>query len=443
MNENKVYHGFGEHTKSKLKLLESYIPQWDYIVGRRRPKHFIIDCMAGTGYNKIENQIVKGSALIACKRLQYKRNLEIILIERDRKNFETLQKSVKEYLKGKNLIDELEKIEFHCRDCNKIIDSVLNDIRGNISLFVIDSFSAPFNELIEKIGSRTLNPRPFRMGTEIFIFFNAPYLNQYGKACVNYKYEDLIKKAHLSEEEVGAKKKIEEFNRIFGDESWQIIFKNYSKSKDRIVHLLKLYINKLKRFFRFAVPLSVKDYKGKLKYFFIFVTNHYEAFYMVYKKRNQIEIEGTLIQYCNLGREFNPQANARRILLKNLKKRISKDERLLLSKMLRYKVDFETDFFDENLERFFETLLKNRLEKQSGKASLKPGQKTLSPLKKKVVKVSRTNALDYLQNLLNQLHEKKILKKEKHINGIDEPFNRYYINPRFLKPPQTQLTNFK
>ena len=434
MNENEDYHEFGEHTKSKLKLLGSYIPQWDYIVGRRRPKHFIIDCMAGTGYNEIENKKVKGSALIACKRLKYKLNLKIILIEKDTKKFKTLQKSVEEYLKDTNLIDELEKINFHCRDCNKIIDSVLNDIRDSISLFVIDSYSAPINELIEKIGSRTLNPRPFRMGTEIFIFFNAPYLNHYGKACINYKYEDLIKKTPLSKEERGAKKKIEEFNRIFGDESWQKVFKKFSETKDRIVHLLKLYIHKLKRFFRFAVPLSVKDYKGKLKYFFIFVTNHYEAFYMVYKKRNQIEIEGTLIQYCNLGRKFNLQENSRRILFKNLKRRISKDERILLSKILRYKTDFETDYFDENLERFFETLLKNRIDKQDEKISLKKGQKTLSPFKKKVEKISRTNALDYFQNLLSQLYEKKILKKGKRINGIGESFDRYYINPRFLRP---------
>lgn len=413
MSTNEDYLEFKQHTKSKLKLLEYYISQWDYIVGIRRAKHFILDCMAGTGYNEIENKRVKGSALIACKRLQYKRNLEVFLIEKDKENFTKLQKSVKEYLlddsiKDPNLMDKIHLLQ---QDCYGIMDSILKIIGNNKSLFIIDSYSAPTMNLIEKIGSKTLNVIPFRWGTEIFIFFNAPYINRHGSTCLNYEYDELIEKKNLTESENGAKKKIEEFNSIFGDNSWQNIFKTYyPDTKQIIIKLLTLYIEKLKKFFRFVIPLKVADSRGRLQYFFIFVTNHFEAFNMVFLKKNKIEIENTIIQYCNLGKKLDLVKNYRKILFKNLKKRINIEEKGLLSKILRYKTTFETDIFDQNLEKGLEGLLKK--------------------------------SANTIETLLTQLYNKGILIKKRCLYGKNIPFERFYIDPKLLKDPQMRLDSF-
>lgn len=170
---------------------------------------------------------------------------------------------------------------------------------------------------------------------------------------------------------------------------------------------------------------------------------------MVYNKINKIELEGTLFQFCNLGRKFNPNKNIRNILFKNLKKRIKKDEIKLLSKILRYKTNFETDIFDENLEREFQTLLKKRANQIHDEMILKrkavkffqiPQKKRANQLHKG--KILRKKVLEFFEALLKRLYSKKILKKRNCLNGMKQPFDRFFINPKFLKDLQIRLDNF-
>ncbi|MHA1381863.1 MAG: three-Cys-motif partner protein TcmP [Candidatus Helarchaeota archaeon] len=336
---------FRKHTKNKLKILEYYYPQWDKIVGKYGKLHYIIDLTSGTGYIIINDKKVKGSALKACELLRNQKNLELIFVERELNNYNVLCESIKPYE-----VSFPGKIRVFNADCYNIIDDILKIIKGNIALFIMDPYGPVDWKLIEKIGNRAWTPKPYSWGTEIFVFFNAPYIYRFGSSLYNYDYETLKNKKDKDDSETRALNKIKEINKIFGNVTWHEIFYKFKGKLSNIYdHLLGLYVSQLKQFFRFVTPLKVTDSRNTLKYYFIFTSNHYPAFNMVNNKMKKIKIQNTLLKF---GIQYDKFNDIKSNILKNIIGKVSNIEKSLILRIINYRDIMETDYYDQNLKAF-------------------------------------------------------------------------------------------
>lgn len=304
----------------------------------------------------------------------------------------------------------------------------------------MDPYGPVYMNLIEKIGTRTLNPFPFKLGTEIFIYFHVNYIIWFGPAA---QRKELMNKANLSDSEKRAKRKIENINKVYGDDSWQEIFKRKTRNDEKRLLLLKLYIEKLKRFFRFVIPFKVTSSDKKFQYYFIFVTNFYEAFNSVYSKVNKIESEGTLFQIDAFGKKQFSKEELKKIIQENLsegKIELNGDEQEVLSYILNYKIDYETDIYDANLKKHIKENLKKHIKDYKTvtyDANLKKVYKTVihdESLRKHI-----KEKWNRIQEILENLTKKSVFKIKECVNGLNKTFNRYYLNPELLKKSKLEL----
>ncbi|MFX0142334.1 MAG: hypothetical protein ACFFDN_52325, partial [Candidatus Hodarchaeota archaeon] len=126
---------------------------------------------------------------------------------------------------------------------------------------------------------------------------------------------------------------------------------------------------------------------------------------MVNNQINKIQIKNTLFRFINL----NPKKEEFNIIkdniLGNIKNKASQFEKRLVRRIINYRNDMETDFYDKNI---IKSICHN--DKQRFK--------------------------EIIQSLLNK---KILLEKENVINKMK--IKKFYINPKLKKKPMT-LNNF-
>ncbi len=204
-------------TISKHKILESYLEPWLKIISKQpwAEKIFYVDAFAGPGtYHSGET----GSPLIAAKLLtKYKekypeKEFWCIGIEKERKRFEGLQKSLKD--KINNI-----KLKLYNREFNDVIDEIIGIIRKHPAFFFLDpeGFSG-----MDFIKVKRILDLPHK---EVFINFQYNSIQRWLKA---EKVERTI-------------------NNLFGTDKWKEVIKKAKSPAEKEKALIELYKSQLRK----------------------------------------------------------------------------------------------------------------------------------------------------------------------------------------------------
>lgn len=126
-------------TKTKLEILEKVFDVWLTIWNKQnwaQNEWYIVDLFAGRG-EYIDNGNKKdGSPIIFLKKIASKKDIlrddlkfKIFLVEKNKKNFNNLEETVKKYIKD-NSLENIVEPSFYHEDCNKIITQIIKSINN-------------------------------------------------------------------------------------------------------------------------------------------------------------------------------------------------------------------------------------------------------------------------------------------------------------------------
>jgi len=247
---------YREHTKVKHILLEKYLAAWIPILGKYNSRICYFDGFAGRGeyIDKKTQQTILGSPLIALKvadsRSGYFGKLICYFIEKDKDNFENLEKVLK---REEPNIKNWQKIEVEKR--NDEFANVIEEIfekNGYIlipSFFFIDPFG--FSGIPFPIITRILsNPK-----TEVFFTFMV---------------RDIARFIQLPELE-------ETFNSLFGTGKLKSILASSQKPEVALIDLYREQLHevaKVKYSWTFRIRTSEKV---QTLYYLLHATNNYKG----------------------------------------------------------------------------------------------------------------------------------------------------------------------
>lgn len=283
---------FKQLTQEKLQDFNYYYKTWFKIV--RRQKTYIIDTHAGTGYNIIENQKVKGSALLALELFKDDdfKKLKLFFIEKDLLEYKQLEDNIKSFIKKHNLEIKLrDQVEIINNSWSNEIDMILESTQDGIRLFTLDptgTKSLSWNDMfsIIKLGKSKFGYK--ESGNEVFI--------NWGWHAIRRHLGNYYKNKSLN---------LQTLDKFFGPIYWKKIANKYdshifeddnrTEINKLIDDLIMSYCFELKEYFKYIMihPIDnrvkhhkIKDIKkrGKLKYFLIFATNYQGATEILQKK---------------------------------------------------------------------------------------------------------------------------------------------------------------
>jgi three-Cys-motif partner protein len=268
-------------------------------------KCYIIDCNAGTGYNKIKNQTKKllGSPLLALELFKNdkKRNLTLYLVEKEKINHETLRSNCIKYIKENNLPLKLDnEILIYNLDWSSAIEDILNNSQDGIRLIFLDPYaikSLPWSKLnfLIKKGISEFGYR--ESGIEILVNWAWHAIRR--KLGKYYSYTNQKSET----KDLSAPKEIQILDDFFGPINWKKIVDEYPKDifkankDDKIEELRdKLIIAYVKEFFTYFKYVKIHSVfsrkktkqnhikiRGKVKYFLIFASNYQPALEIIDK----------------------------------------------------------------------------------------------------------------------------------------------------------------
>lgn len=306
---------FHDHTQEKLDEINYYYKIWFKIV--KRQKTYIIDTHAGTGYNIIEDERVKGSALLAVDLFKddENNNLTVYLINIDPEECRQLRKNIAEYI-TENKIDA--KIDKHIIIINKDWSEVINDIVGQtgdgIRLFLLDPYairSFSWNKVLPLIKKGMSEHGYKESGIELLINWAWHAIRR--KIAKYYSLEN----NHPENIKKGIESDVVYLDSFFGPVDWRQIADKYprhifsKKKNDQIIklrdELVMTYAKSLLRYFKYVkihpvhARRKTKDKyvkeKGTVKYFLIFASNYRDALDIIdvkFKQYREQKIFATL-----------------------------------------------------------------------------------------------------------------------------------------------------
>jgi len=128
-------------TKTKLEILEKVFDVWLTIWNKQywvSDEWYVIDLFAGRGKYTEGGNEVNGSPLIFLKKVFEKINklkqgvkIKLFLVEEKKKNFNALQKNVKQFIKSSPQIKDKVEVKFFQNDCNVVIKDILSQMKND------------------------------------------------------------------------------------------------------------------------------------------------------------------------------------------------------------------------------------------------------------------------------------------------------------------------
>ncbi|MCK4822265.1 three-Cys-motif partner protein TcmP [bacterium] len=273
-------------TKLKCDVLGSYYPFWWNITsGGQRANHAystaIIELHAGTGevYIKDLKQIVLGSSghalELKASRAPTSDNLKVVLVEENSECCLHLKNVIRrrwpeipvERIEGP-WVDNISKNVYLL---NRSLDEVLpivRKIRGN-AVYFFDPLRSVDWSAVDKVASNRIK-NFYQTGTEFIIFsFTSDWF--LGRD----KFSPLPNHQNEKKWSDGEKQTIDQADALFGDTEWRnLLLCNESVTwKEKI--LIEIYKNRLRKWFRYILPLPFNPKKYQL--FHLVICSNYEA----------------------------------------------------------------------------------------------------------------------------------------------------------------------
>jgi len=126
-----------EYKRAKLEILKKCFNVWLTIWNKQRwisNEWYVLDLFAGKGKYEAGKDTVSGSPLVFLEAIvskiahleKRKRNITLILVERNRRNFKDLENHIDHFMEENRSLRNLVKIKRFNRDCNKIIDQIID-----------------------------------------------------------------------------------------------------------------------------------------------------------------------------------------------------------------------------------------------------------------------------------------------------------------------------
>ena len=314
LENEELIHIENKTKEFKYEFLSSYIPMWNKIIcGRGRRYRAIVETHAGSGYVELKGKEVFGSSIIFLQKTALKQEaLDFYFVEKDKTRFRALKENLNKiskqgfYFSGdigkKKLIGlmkngipvvkevpnypsttkypKLEQIHLYKANSIDVIDEILKEIEGKPSFIFIDPCGKSDwiiiekiinNRLIEKDGSVKLDERGEKLqGTELLINFSWEAIlrnnsNKFPFEQRNKFFEDMYGMG---------------LNQVLNDiKEVEKKFKAFRKRYSEFDLYIQLYINNLRKYFKFVsklIILGLKSIKNPV-YALIFCTNNDSA----------------------------------------------------------------------------------------------------------------------------------------------------------------------
>jgi len=286
---------FKDHTQEKLDEINYYYKTWFKIV--KRQKAYIIDTHAGTGYNIIEEEKVKGSALLAVDLFKddNDHNLTVYLINIDPEECRQLRENILEYITENKIDAKSDKhIIIMNEDWSNVINDILAQTEDGIRLFLLDPYairSFSWNKALALIKKGMSEHGYKESGIELLINWAWHAIRR--KIAKYYSLEN----NHSERIKKGIESDVTHLDNFFGPVNWRQIANKYPKNifsqkiNAQIIKLRdELIIAYTKSFFEYFKYVKIhpvharkktKDkyvkQKGTVKYFLIFASNYRDA----------------------------------------------------------------------------------------------------------------------------------------------------------------------
>lgn len=270
-------------TKLKCDVISRYYPFWWGITsgGERRNHRFptaIVELNAATGEVYIENtgETVLGSAGHALdlktREEPHTRNLKVVLIEENPECYDHLKEVIRRRWHSIS-INEIEgAIDSNSSNIyliNETLDEALDTIEdldlGN-ALYFFDPLRSVEYTNIENVAGKRMNT-VFKTGTELilFVFTSDWFLGRDDFAPLPCTLEE----STWTEDETET---VSQADALFGNREWRSRILNNDPIKNREKALIDLYKNRLRRWFRYVLPMPFNP-KEEQKFHLILCSN--------------------------------------------------------------------------------------------------------------------------------------------------------------------------
>lgn len=236
-------------TKMKHLVLSKYITPWSHKLGKFNPKICFVDCHGGSGAYVDEQGIIDWGSAVKVAAIarnindKYRKNIRILVYEKDRKTFENLN-SVILFNKCNDLV-ECRNSEFE----ELLTKQNADKFRSMPSLFFVD-------------------PCGYSIDMNVF-----RYMLQFPRCEVvfNFMFMYINRSISIESEE-------EKMNCLFGCDEWKEARNKHND--DRELFLVSLFKRKLKEItgVKYVFPYRISTYDKDRTYYYLFhMSNHYDG----------------------------------------------------------------------------------------------------------------------------------------------------------------------
>jgi len=273
-------------TKLKCSVIGGYYPFWWSITsgGGSRYHQFptaIVELNAATGEVYIEDtgETVLGSAghaiNLKVREQPYSRNLKVVLIEEHPGCYDHLKTVIR--LRWPSIsIDEIEgpitsnssNIYLLSKPLDQALE-IIGDLDLGNALYFFDPLRSVEYANIENVAGRRI-PTFFKAGTEliIFVFTSDWFLGREDFAPLPITLEE-------SDWTSGERNTVLEADDLFGSTEWRSYILNSNPIKDREEALIELYKDRLRRWFRYVLPMPFNPKENQV--FHLILCSNFET----------------------------------------------------------------------------------------------------------------------------------------------------------------------
>ncbi|MBD3159775.1 MAG: three-Cys-motif partner protein TcmP [Candidatus Lokiarchaeota archaeon] len=274
-------------TKLKTGILTKYYKFWSEVTAGGRSRgfrfnNFIGDMNSGTGKVYIEDEDIEilGSAGHALE-LRYGSsgntlpNIAIHLVERDDECRKRLLQVVKKEWPEVNFSRDNEGYYISEDGMSHLYSSASKFLKysergqvAGIGLFFFDPLLATDWGVVEQIAEARIQ-EPYQTGTEFLVFF---FTSDWVKGRTNFA--PLPRTRDENEWGKEQKESVEKADEAFGDRSWLDVMASRANDEELQEQLVTLYKEKLRKWFRFVLPLPFVPKENQLYHVFC-CSNYY------------------------------------------------------------------------------------------------------------------------------------------------------------------------
>ncbi|MHA2142632.1 MAG: three-Cys-motif partner protein TcmP [Candidatus Thorarchaeota archaeon] len=255
-------------TKLKTEIIDEYYGFWlDVVTSPTFGEVNIVEMDAGTGELYIEdiNRTILGSAGRALA-LKYgtsskiHNKLNVILIEQDKRCRTHMDNVLARRWPSASFSTTVGKKEIsndgwitRYKHPDDFLDDTKDGKISGISLFFFDPLLSVAWTLIERIAEKRITV-PYRIGTEFLIFFfTSDWLH--GRKTDEGEFKPLPRTSNESKWNKGQQKSAKFADDTFGGREWLDVMSSGKSDQHLERGLVSLYKKKLRKWFRFVVPL--------------------------------------------------------------------------------------------------------------------------------------------------------------------------------------------